>query len=163
MSPVSPSEVSLLPLSPRALLPLCHPTHTRTPSLPPFPFTSLSLSRPPAGRGLVDWTAILLIRGSPFGGLPWQPWPMKTGSRQQARLSWRSLWLRRWEVPEATPPSPLSKPGRIVAAVCVFPRVCVSLRVCVCVVGELASSQPAHCTRSQTGYQAGSSTEQPRC
>lgn len=42
------------------------------------------------------------------------------------------------------------------------PRVCVSLRVCM-LPGSWLVLEPARCTRSQTGYQAGSSTEQPRC
>lgn len=54
-------------------------------------------------------------------------------------MSWYSLWLRRWEVPEATPPLPcLQKPGKAVACV---ECLCVCERECVC--RELAGSQPA--------------------
>lgn len=59
-------------------------THTASAS-PLHSAVLRSLCRSPAGRGLVNWTPILLISGSPRGELPWQQRPMKTGSRQQAR------------------------------------------------------------------------------
>jgi len=158
LRPLSPSSGSAVPsytLSHSQIL----PTHTHThPPLPSPSLHSLALPQPfPSWERVSQLDAHPADLWEPRGELPWQPWLMKTGSRQQAHMVVMVLTLatEMGGTRGHTSLLPSLKLGRAVVW-------CVRVCVCVCVWRELAGWQRAHPILSQTGYQAGSARAQPR-